>query len=122
MALKKNKYTAVGSLIAANVEMTTDFYGHKENRALGEKLVFLIATLLDNVATQEITHFTIGTPTAKNAFLLTVNFPDKSVMRAGGTDIYDLVENAIAELTDGYDGGDGDGVSEEVVPAPKRAK
>jgi hypothetical protein len=54
--------------------------------------------MLDAIATEEATHFTIGKPRQGGSFLITANMPDGSKQFVGFKDIYEFGSLVLPEM------------------------
>lgn len=94
MSLKKSKFAATETLQANNLANLRDPERKKQAQYTASVLASVLAEVADAIIRGEVTHLTLGMPVNRSALLLTLNWADKSQLRAGGVDLDNLAEQA----------------------------
>jgi len=98
MALKRSKYSRVGDLPADSAQTIRDRANKQRCEAAGRVLLEVVALTLDGIAEKEVTHLTFGRPRSGGAFLATIHYEDATYIRAGGVDLFNLIDQIEKDL------------------------
>lgn len=100
MALKRTPYVRTAELVRDNAVRAAVRPAGKDMKLSASEWLMVIATILDSEAEGDLTYVTLGTNRAKDAYMLTVNYPDGTKQYIAGSDVSDLGNKAFLELVE----------------------